>query len=79
MANEKRPVIVDCDPGTDDAWALVALLKAEPFKDYKIIGITGCSGNSTIDHTTLNALAILKLMNRLDVCIHRCYHYHYQI
>jgi inosine-uridine nucleoside N-ribohydrolase len=69
MANEKRPVIIDCDPGSDDAWALVALLKAEPIKDYKILGITCCSGNTTIDQTTLNALASLKLMNRLDVSV----------
>lgn len=67
MANEKCPVIVDCDPGTDDAWALVALLKAEPYKDYKILGITCCSGNTTVDYTPINTLAILKLVNRMDV------------
>lgn len=46
--------IVDCDPGHDDA---VALIMAARFLD--LVGVTTVFGNSTIENTTRNALAIL--------------------
>ncbi len=50
--------ILDCDPGHDDA---VAILFAAKY--LNLIGITTSYGNSTISNTTKNALAICELAN----------------
>jgi len=52
------PVIMDCDPGHDDAIALLLAL-ASPELEVKAITIVG--GNQTLEKTTLNALKILEL------------------
>lgn len=70
--NSKSLVIVDCDPGIDDIWALIILLQGEQKLNHKVLAITTCNGNSTIDHTTQNALLALKTLNRLDVSM-LCY------
>ncbi|MFJ8074075.1 nucleoside hydrolase [Streptomyces sp. NPDC096176] len=49
------PVIVDCDPGHDDALALV-LAAGDPAVD--LLAITTVAGNQTVDKTTLNARRI---------------------
>ena len=56
-----RPVLLDCDPGHDDA---VALLYAARHLDLR--AITTVYGNQTLDHTTRNALSLCRLA-RLDV------------
>ena len=48
--------IIDCDPGHDDA---VAILFGAKYCD--LIGITTVYGNSTVQNTTRNALAICEL------------------
>jgi inosine-uridine nucleoside N-ribohydrolase len=50
-------MIVDCDPGHDDA---VALLLAHAYAD--VLGVTTVSGNAPLEHTTHNALAVLELL-----------------
>jgi Inosine-uridine preferring nucleoside hydrolase len=60
-------VIVDCDSGNDDAWAIISLLRAEHKCDYKVIAITSVHGNTSVDHSSQNTLMILKTLNRLDV------------
>ena len=60
----KIPIIIDCDPGHDDAIALLVAL-ASPQLDVK--AITTVAGNSFIESTTDNALKILELINRGDV------------
>jgi inosine-uridine nucleoside N-ribohydrolase len=54
-------LLLDCDPGHDDA---VALLYAAAHLD--LAGITTVYGNQTIDHVTRNALSLCRLA-RLDV------------
>lgn len=46
------PVILDCDPGHDDAFAIL-LAAADPHID--LLAITTVAGNQTLDKTTLNA------------------------
>ena len=46
------PIILDCDPGHDDA---IALLLALGSPEVDLIGVTTVSGNQTIDKTTANA------------------------
>ena len=60
-------VIIDCDSGNDDSWAIISLLKAEQKCDFKVVAITHVNGNTTVDHSTLNTLLVLKSLNRLDV------------
>lgn len=59
------PMLVDCDPGVDDA---LALLTAARLAD--LVGITTVAGNVGIDDTTHNALAIAQIAG-LDVPVHR--------
>src|SRR5215471_10574909 len=47
-----RKVIVDCDPGHDDALAIM-LAAANP--EVELLAITTVAGNQTLDKTTLNA------------------------
>src|SRR5690349_1056140 len=59
-----RPVILDCDPGHDDALAIVLAL-ASPELDVR--GITTVGGNAGVANTTRNALRVLTLLERPDV------------
>ena len=52
----RRKIIFDCDPGLDDA---LALLIAVAQKDWDILGVTTIAGNSLIEYTTQNALDLL--------------------
>jgi inosine-uridine nucleoside N-ribohydrolase len=58
------PVIIDTDPGIDDALALV-LAFASP--EVEVLGVTTVGGNSGIAHTTENALRLLHLLGADDV------------
>lgn len=57
-------VIIDCDPGIDDAHAIVMLLTQ---KHIEVIAITTVFGNEPIESTTRNAIRVLKMCKRLDV------------
>jgi len=58
------PVILDCDPGHDDA---IALLLALASPELELLGVTTTYGNQTLDKTTANALRVLELVGRADV------------
>jgi inosine-uridine nucleoside N-ribohydrolase len=58
------PILIDCDPGHDDALALLLAL-ASP--EVELVGVTTVHGNTTLDNTTINALKILELAGRTDV------------
>lgn len=62
-------VVLDCDMGSDDAWALLFLLKADRVKKVNLLGVTCVHGNTTVDNVVENTLRILELSNRPDVCI----------
>ncbi len=57
MAN--YPIWIDCDPGVDDA---AALLLAHAQEETEIVGISTVSGNAYVDQTTENALKLCDLM-----------------
>ena len=63
-----RSVLIDCDPGSDDALAIFAALNSP---DLDVVGLTTVGGNATIDDTTRNALAILEIAGRADVPVWR--------
>ncbi len=58
------PVLIDCDPGHDDAMALLLAL-ASP--ELELLGVTTVHGNQTLDKTTANALRVLEFAGRGDV------------
>jgi inosine-uridine nucleoside N-ribohydrolase len=58
------PVLVDCDPGQDDA---IALLLALASQEIDVLGVTTVAGNQTLQKTTRNALSVLELAGRGDV------------
>ena len=59
------PVIVDCDPGHDDAIALVVAAR-----HTELLGVTTVAGNAPIERTTRNALVILDLLGH-DAPVHQ--------
>ena len=63
----KRPVIIDCDPGQDDALAL-ALALASP-DELDILGITTVAGNVPLALTQRNARLIAELCGRTDIAV----------
>ncbi len=62
-----RPVIIDCDPGVDDAIALLLAI-AHP-KEINLLGITTVAGNVPLAYTSQNALKICALAD-VDIPIY---------
>ncbi len=60
------PILIDCDPGHDDAMALLLAL-ASP--ELELLGVTTVHGNTTLDKTTANALRILEFAGRGDMLV----------
>jgi inosine-uridine nucleoside N-ribohydrolase len=58
------PVLIDCDPGHDDAMALLLAL-ASP--ELELVGVTTVHGNQTLAKTTANALRVLEFAGFGDV------------
>ena len=59
-----RQIVLDCDPGHDDAIAIM-LAVADPSID--LLAVTTVAGNVTLDHTTRNALWVLDMVQRPDI------------
>ncbi len=58
------PLILDCDPGHDDALAIIVAL-ARP--ELELLAVTTVAGNAGLDATTRNALRVLTLVSRMDI------------
>ena len=56
--NNKKYVWLDCDPGHDDA---IAILLAATDPELELIGISTVFGNNPINNTTKNALSMIKM------------------
>ena len=63
----KKKIILDCDPGHDDA---VAIMLAAASKHIEILGITCVGGNATLENTKLNALKICSLIGKSNINIY---------
>jgi inosine-uridine nucleoside N-ribohydrolase len=57
-------ILLDCDPGHDDA---IALLLALASPEVDLVGVTTVHGNQTLEKTTVNALKLLEFAGRTDV------------
>lgn len=60
----RTQVIIDCDPGHDDALAITLALAR---RELEVLGITTVGGNAPLRETTRNAGRILALLGRSDV------------
>jgi purine nucleosidase len=63
-----RPILIDTDPGQDDAVALLMAVAAP--EALQVLGLTTVGGNVPIELTTANALRILELAGRTDIPVH---------
>jgi inosine-uridine nucleoside N-ribohydrolase len=57
-------ILIDCDPGHDDA---IALLLALASPELELVGVTTVAGNQTLEKTTANAIRVLDFVGRDDV------------
>lgn len=60
----RRPIVIDTDPGIDDAMAIAVAL-ASP--ELEVLALTTVHGNHEVEVTTANALRVLDLLGRTDV------------
>jgi inosine-uridine nucleoside N-ribohydrolase len=58
------PIVIDCDPGHDDAMAILLALASS---EVDLVGVTTVAGNQTLDKTTRNALVTLEIGGRSDI------------
>lgn len=58
----KQKVILDCDPGHDDAFAIMLAVQ-----HLDVLGITTIGGNCTLENVTRNAIQILEVLDRADI------------
>src|SRR5436190_24357939 len=57
-------ILLDCDPGHDDA---IALLLALASPEVELLGVTTVAGNQTLAKTTANAIRVLEFLGRDDI------------
>ncbi len=63
---DKIPLLIDTDPGVDDA---LALLMAFNDPRHDVVGLTIAAGNVGLDHTVRNALKLCEVAGRDDVLV----------
>jgi inosine-uridine nucleoside N-ribohydrolase len=64
VALSRTAVILDCDPGHDDA---IAILLALASPELELLGVTTVAGNQTLAKTTANALRVLEFAGHGEV------------
>lgn len=60
----KLPIIIDCDPGQDDALMLFLALNAP---ELDVRGVVACGGNVPLARTELNCRILVEMAGRKDV------------
>ena len=58
------PVLLDCDPGHDDAIAMLLALGSD---ELELRGVTTVAGNQTLEKTTANVIRVLELAGRAEI------------
>lgn len=61
----RKKIIMDCDPGHDDAIALI--LAGAKLSTLDILAVTTVAGNQAVEKNTKNALNVLEVMGRPDI------------
>ena len=60
-------IILDCDPGHDDAMAIM-LAVGNPKID--LVGVTTVGGNQSLEKVTYNARSVLEMAKATDIPVH---------
>lgn len=63
-----KKIIIDCDPGVDDAFALLLACKCN---ELDILGITTVAGNCSLDDATNNTFKMLDMAGRNDILVYK--------
>ena len=63
-----RKILIDTDPGVDDAMAIFYALESP---EFDVVGLTTIFGNHNIDICTANALKLLEIAGRTDIPVAR--------
>lgn len=58
------PILYDCDPGHDDA---IALVMAHRSPEIELLGVTTTCGNAELERTTANAIRVLDFLGATNV------------
>lgn len=58
---DKKKVILDCDPGHDDAFAMMLAVQ-----HLDVLGVTTIGGNCTLENVTRNAIKVLEVLGKAD-------------
>ena len=59
-----RKIIIDTDPGQDDAFAILLALGSP---EFEVVAVTAVAGNVPVSKTERNARLILELAGRPDI------------
>jgi purine nucleosidase len=68
QAMPPRPIIIDCDPGQDDALAILLALGSPA--ELEVLAITAVAGNVPLALTHANARKVVELAGRADIPVH---------
>lgn len=63
-----RRIIIDTDPGQDDAFAILLALGSP--EELEVVGVSTVAGNVPLERTTLNAQMVLELAGRADIPVY---------
>lgn len=64
VLQERKRILLDCDPGMDDSMAIVMAAKSPALE---LLAVTTVSGNYPVDVTGVNARKMLELIGRTDI------------
>ncbi|KAL3461524.1 Inosine/uridine-preferring nucleoside hydrolase domain-containing protein [Aspergillus heterothallicus] len=67
VENKPIPLWLDCDPGHDDAFAI---LLAAHHPSLNLLGITTIHGNASLENTTINATRVLEAIGRPEIPVY---------
>ncbi|MBW5449090.1 nucleoside hydrolase [Cohnella sp. CFH 77786] len=62
-----KPIILDVDTGVDDS---LAIAYAAHSPELRLLGLTTCFGNVSVEEATRNSLYVLEQLGREDVPVH---------
>ena len=72
MGQDRHRIILDCDPGQDDAIAILLALGSP--EEIELLAITAVAGNVPLRLTEVNARKILELAGRADIPVYKGCH-----
>lgn len=64
-----RKIIIDTDPGIDDAIAILLALAAK--EELELLALTTVAGNANLDKVTVNACKVLEIAGRADIPVYK--------